>query len=137
MARDKFHYEVRSALEKEGWRITDDPLVLKSGNITIQIDLGAETLLGAEREGERIAVEVKTFGKFSFTTYFYEAVGQFIVYRNALELQEIDRVIYLALPYNVFVRFEEEPLVRRVIQQERLKLIIYDQDIQNIIKWIK
>ncbi len=136
MARDKFHYEVRTALENDGWTITDDPLVVRSGNISIQIDLGAETLIGAERDFEKIAVEVKTLGKFSFTANFYEAVGQFIVYRNALEMQEIDRTLYLAVPQSVFERFEEEPLVRRVIQQERLKIIMYNQDLKNITKWI-
>ena len=30
MARDKFHQEVKYALEKEGWLITDDPLYIKS-----------------------------------------------------------------------------------------------------------
>ena len=66
MARDKFHEEVKSALQDEGWSITADPLYLKVGRIPIHIDLGAEKLIAAEKEGEKIAVEVKTFGIASF-----------------------------------------------------------------------
>jgi XisH protein len=40
MARDKFHQEVKIALEKDGWNITDDPLYIKVGKIPIQIDIG-------------------------------------------------------------------------------------------------
>ncbi len=29
MARDKFHYIVREALEKEGWTIKSDPFITK------------------------------------------------------------------------------------------------------------
>ena len=51
MARDKFHQEVRIAVEKEGWNITDDPLYIKLGKILVQIDLGGEKIIGAEKEG--------------------------------------------------------------------------------------
>lgn len=51
--RDLFHYAVRHALERDGWTITDDPLRIEWGGATIKIDLGAERLLAAEREGEK------------------------------------------------------------------------------------
>ena len=70
MARDKFHQEVKTALQGEGWLITDDPLYVKIGNIPMLIDMGAERIFGAEKEGERIAVEVKTFSMASFITSF-------------------------------------------------------------------
>lgn len=61
MAKDIYHDTVRTALEKEGWLITDDPLTLKVGRRRVLVDLGAEKLLAAEREGRRIAVEIKSF----------------------------------------------------------------------------
>ena len=36
MARDKFHILVREALENEGWKITDDPLIVETGRRKIQ-----------------------------------------------------------------------------------------------------
>jgi predicted RecB family endonuclease len=59
MAKDKIHTPVKEALIQEGWIITDDPLYIKVGNLTIFVDLGAERVIGAEKDGERIAVEVK------------------------------------------------------------------------------
>lgn len=53
MARDLFHNIVRSALEKDGWLITDDPLSIRCGGVDIQIDLGVEKLLAAEKGTEK------------------------------------------------------------------------------------
>ena len=39
MARDLFHENVKEALIKEGWIITNDPLSFKIGNMQVQIDL--------------------------------------------------------------------------------------------------
>jgi hypothetical protein len=52
---------VRNALIKEGWIITHDPLTLPFGSDDIFIDLGAQAPLGAEKEGQKIAVEIKSF----------------------------------------------------------------------------
>ncbi len=49
MARDQFHADVKEALVRDGWDITADPLSYKSGKISVQIDLGAERLIAAER----------------------------------------------------------------------------------------
>jgi XisH protein len=56
-AKDIFHAVVRSALEKEGWIITHDPLYLKVDEDKLYVDLGAENnLLGADKYGQKIAV---------------------------------------------------------------------------------
>ena len=41
MAKDKFHDNVRKALEKDGWTITEDPYFLMVGRRRGFIDLGA------------------------------------------------------------------------------------------------
>jgi hypothetical protein len=61
MAKDIYHDTVRIALEKDGWTITDDPLTLWIGKRDLFVDLGAEKLIAAEREGKKIAVEIKSF----------------------------------------------------------------------------
>ncbi|BAZ37053.1 fdxN element excision controlling factor protein [Calothrix sp. NIES-4101] len=55
-AKDIFHEVVKKALEKDGWQITHDPLSISVGGINISIDLAAEKLIAAEREGDKIAV---------------------------------------------------------------------------------
>jgi XisH protein len=137
MARDKFHQEVRDALEKEGWNITDDPLYLKIGRIPIHIDLGAEKLIAAEKNGEKIAIEIKTFGRASFITSLYEALGKYLIYREALLIKQIERTLYLALPKDTYDDFSEEPLVQKTLIKYDFKLILYDADNKLITSWIK
>jgi hypothetical protein len=60
-AKDVIHDAVKNALVKDGWTITDDPLRLKYKAVNLSVDLGAERTLAAEREGEKIAVEIKSF----------------------------------------------------------------------------
>jgi XisH protein len=137
MARDKIHTPVKEALIEEGWIVTDDPLYIKVGNLTIFVDLGAERLLGAEKDGERIAVEVKTFGNPSFMTALYEAVGKYAVYRKALKLDESDRILYLAMPEDVYDRYSKEPLFIGSLEEENINLILFETDIEKITRWIK
>lgn len=75
-ARDKFHTAVKQALIKEQWSITHDPLNLKFGEYDqVQIDLGAEKVLAAEKDGEKIAVEIKSFLSDSSIFDFHVALG--------------------------------------------------------------
>lgn len=60
-AKDAFHELVRTALENEEWIITHDPYHIDLGFVDFYIDLGAERLIAATRNGEKIAVEIKTF----------------------------------------------------------------------------
>ena len=137
MARDKFHYEVKQALVYDGWAVTDDPLYKKIGSIPIHIDLGAEKIIDAEKNGEKIAVEIKTFGIISFITAFYEAVGKYIVYREALEMIEPDRILYLAMPISIYAKYDSELLVQRVITNNKIKIILYEPSTQHIVSWLK
>ncbi len=136
MARDKFHQEVRTALENDGWLITDDPLYIKVGQIPIQIDIGAEKLIGAERNGEKIAVEVKTFGRASFITALHEAVGKYIVYRTVLKYVNSDRILYLALPDDTYARYGSEPIVKSIFDEYNFKIVLYEPASQIITSWI-
>jgi hypothetical protein len=136
MARDIFHENVKQALEKEGWIITNDPLSFKVGSVSVQIDLGAERLIAAERGNDKIAIEIKTFGSLSFITALYEAIGKYIIYRNVLSLREPERILYLAVPENIYTRFFEEQVIQKTLQEEKFKLVIYNQASKIISQWI-
>ena len=87
-ARDVFHEAVKIALVKDGWIITHDPLALSFGGVDLYVDLGAENVIAAERAGQRIAVEIKSFSCPSLVSDFHAALGQFLNYRLALEAQD-------------------------------------------------
>ncbi|MEH2061287.1 MAG: XisH family protein [Nostoc sp.] len=135
-ARDKFHNVVKSALQKDGWRITHDPLLIRIENITdMYIDLGAERIIAAEREGQIIAVEVKSFIGTSTIYEFHTAVGQFINYRYALEEIDSERVLYLAVPLNIYNDFLNKPFIKTIIQRSQINLIVYDVETEEISRW--
>ncbi|MFN6486759.1 MULTISPECIES: XisH family protein [unclassified Nostoc] len=135
-ARDIFHNAVKRSLEKEGWKITHDPLPVSFELGDMYIDLGAEKILAAEREGEKIAVEVKSFFKTSVISEFHTALGQFINYRLALSEQEPDRILYLAVPIDTYTSFFTIRLVQSIIKTYQLKLITYQPVTEDIVEWI-
>ena len=53
-ARDVYHNQVKAALVKDGWRITHDPLPLKWSAKDAFVDLGAEEVLAADKEGRNL-----------------------------------------------------------------------------------
>jgi XisH protein len=136
-ARDIFHNAVKKGLEKEGWIITHDPLSVSFELGDMYIDLGAEKILAAEREGEKIAVEIKSFFKTSAISEFHTALGQFINYRLALSEQEPDRTLYLAVPIDTYTSFFTIRLVQNIIKTYQLKLITYQPVTEDIVEWIK
>ena len=57
-------------------------------------------------QGEtKIAVEIKSFLGPSKISEFYGALGQFITYRLALQIIEPERILYLAIPENLYENF--------------------------------
>jgi glucose-6-phosphate 1-dehydrogenase len=135
-ARDLFHNAVRNGLQKESWMITADPLSLKFGDTRIYIDLGAEKIVAAEKGEEKIAVEIKTFTNDSVVFDFHVAIGQFINYQVVIENKDPDRILYLAVPQEVYNTFFQSLLAQSVIQKYQIKLIVYDPENEVITKWL-
>ena len=104
-ARDAFHYQAKNALKKDDWHVTHDPFSFRIGREPFHIDMGAEKIIGAEKLGRKIAVEVKSFLGASFSAEFHTAVGQFVNYRSALRREDPERVLYLAVPQHIYQHF--------------------------------
>ncbi|MGB5595427.1 MAG: XisH family protein [Crocosphaera sp.] len=136
-AKDLFHESVKNALQQEGWIITDDPLKFKFGDVNFQVDLGAEKIIAAEKAGDKIAVEIKSFLNASAITDFYAALGQFLSYRLALTTIEPERILYLAVPLETHQTFFQLHFTQTAIQEYKILLIVYDPVNEVIIKWIK
>jgi hypothetical protein len=62
--------------------------MLESFDTQIYVDLGAEQVIGAQRDKERIAVEIKSFLGNSYVYDFYQALGQYMAYLRALSIKE-------------------------------------------------
>ena len=83
-AKDFFHEAVKKAPIEDNWIITADPLTINIEGVKLEIDLAAEKVIAAQKEEQKIAVEIKSFLKTSAITDFHAALGQFLNYRLAL-----------------------------------------------------
>ena len=134
--RDELHDVLRKTLEKDGWNITDDPLVLVLEKTLLKADLGAEKFFGAEREGRKIAVEVKDFDSTSVISELEKTMGQLQLYQWALESQEPERQLFLAIPQAVYVRHFQKPIFQMVLQRNRINLLVYEPSQEAVLQWI-
>jgi hypothetical protein len=91
--KDQFHEVVKHAVVKEGRLITHDPFTIQiSEAVKLKIDLGAESTIAAQREQEKIAIEIKSFITDSDISEFHAALGQYLNYAQALEGKEPERI---------------------------------------------
>ena len=134
-AKDRFHDAVKQALLKDQWVITADPLILKIDKVKFEVDLAAEKVFAAEKAGQKIAVEIKSFLNSSAVRDFHSALGQFLNYRLGLQMTEPDRILYLAIPIDIFESFFQERFTKEAIRQYQVKLIVYEPIQEVIIEW--
>ena len=134
-ARDLYHDVVKRSLVKDGWTITHDPLVLKWGAKDLYVDLGAERLLAAERGGERIAIEVKSFLGPSDVDDLEKALGQFVLYHDLLAEREPERVLFLEVSVSVWHDIFEEPIGELLLARKRLRVLVFDPKEEEILRW--
>lgn len=134
---DAHHHIVRKALENDGWTITDDPLVIEYKDLTLYADLGAEQTLGAEKAGQRIAVEIKVFGSLSITSELQKAKGQYDLYEFCLRRTEPERKLYLAIAESVWNSYFQRPSIQDFINEQALSLLIFDVNTAEVVQWIR
>ncbi|MEM9543279.1 MAG: element excision factor XisH family protein [Cyanobacteria bacterium P01_E01_bin.42] len=135
-AKDIFHKTVCTALEKEGWIITHDPLFVKaSQKFKAYIDLGAEKLLTAEKDRQKIAVEIKSFLGMSSINEFHLAVGQFLNYRLALQQLEPERILYLAISLDIYEELFLDLFIQQVIESYQIKLLVFYPNKKEVVLW--
>ena len=135
MAKDIYHDIVRRALQKDGWTITHDPYKIRLVNRTLKADLGAEKVFGAEKGTQRIVVEVKSFLRDSFIYDFHEAFGQYRVYQNFTRVKDPARVVYLAVPEQVYIDEFSDPDIMWLCKIDSIKLTVFNPISEEIVEW--
>ena len=135
--KDVYHEAVKQALIKDGWTITHDPYTLDFGFTDAFVDLGAEKLLAAQKDKEKIAVEIKSFVGSSNLYEFHTALGQFINYDFALKIEEPERILFLAVPIETYNTFFQYALIAKLVEANKLKMIVYNPESEEIEQWIK
>jgi len=136
-AKNIYHKVVVNALIADGWTITHDPLTITFGQRDLFVDLGAERVtIAAEKEGQRIAVEIQSFLSPSPVRYLQEAVGQYEIYRTILTESGSDRILYLAVPQHVRESLLAEQFGQLITARLQLRCLVFDPQHERIIQWI-
>lgn len=68
---------------------------------------------------------------------FHGALGQLLVYQVNMELQEPDRVLYLAIPRPAFERMSRQQIFEVVAQRYAVNFLVYDPIEKSIVTWIR
>ena len=135
-AKDVYHDTVKNALMKDGWTIIADPYTIEYEGDRIYADLLAEKPLLAEQQGRRIVVEIKSFINPSPINDFQSALGQYLLYREFLELSNKDYDIYLAVRSAVFNNFFQRKGIQAIMQRHQVNAIVFNVNPEEIVSWI-
>jgi hypothetical protein len=128
---DKYHDNVVRALEKEGWRITADPMTLYVHGQHLYVDLRAE------KDNQVILVEIKVFeGNASPATYLAQSLGQYLLYQVMVGLLRWNIPIYLAIPEAAYKGFLSKRVASTALNRLNAKLIVYNPINEVIAQWI-
>jgi XisH protein len=135
-AKDLYHDNVKNALIKDGWTITDDLYRIKYGKKDLYIDRGAEKIFAAERGEQKIAIEVKSFLGASEMADLEKALGQYTLYLSLMSRTDPERVLYLAIPNEAMEEIFDEAVGKALLEDGLVRLIGFDKKTEVIVKWI-
>jgi XisH protein len=134
--RDSLHDAARRTLEKDGWIITDEPLILVLEKTLLKADLGAEKFFIAEKADRKIAIEIKDFDTPSVISELEKTMGQLQLYQWALEGQEPARQLFLAVSEAIYLKHFQKPIFQLVLKRNKINLLVYEPEQEVIIQWI-
>jgi len=136
-ARDSIHDAVKTALIKDGWKITHDPYPLPYGDRDVYADLGAERAIAAERGDEKIVVEVKSFSGASEIHDLEVALGQFVFYRHLLSSRDPRREMWLAIPEEAYISVLGDVAGMDLLKGIGVNLFTVNPASEEVVRWLK
>ncbi|MBK8433399.1 MAG: fatty-acid synthase [Chloroflexi bacterium] len=130
--KDIYHDTVKRVLIKDGWQITHDPLTVAIGRRDGYIDLGAEKICAAEHNGRKLQSR-KSFTYIPLAR-FVPRLRQYLLYREALQIVEPERILYLAVRHAIYEQLEREQL-RDLLDRQQIKFVVFDAEKERIVEW--
>ncbi len=133
---DIIHNAVKNALVKDGWVITHDPYVIQYRRTTLYADLGADRAIAAQRNEQKLVVEVKSFISASKIQDLKEALGQYDIYRYLLEETAPERKWYISVSKVAYNNFFTQDVIQLILKKHQLPIIVVDIEAEEITQWI-
>lgn len=135
-ADDRIKPAVVAALVKDGWTITHDPYPIEYHGEKLSVDLGAErSIVAAERVGERIAVEIKSFLGLSIMTDFYACLGQYLIYKSAMEETDPDRRLVVAVGDRAYANILNRRMIQLALTRNQVPFVVVRLDTEEVDRW--
>jgi hypothetical protein len=97
--------------------------------------LGAERPIAAERAGQKIVVEIKSFTGRSPMQDMKLAIGQYAIYLGFLEVVAPERKLYLAVSDKVYHDLFAQKAVQLIVQRYEVAVIAVNVSREEIVKW--
>lgn len=102
-----------------------------------KIDLAAKKFFAAEKDNKKIAVEIKSFLASSLAYEFHSVLGQYLNYLTFMEIQEPDRILFLAVLLNIFQDFFQQPATQLVILKYKINIVVFSSQNSSIVEWLE
>ena len=134
-AKDDHHEIVVRSLTKAGWTIPNEQEYLSIGTSPethrrLYMDIKAQS-----NQGLIVLIEVKSLDR-SPVHQLMELLGQYLVYRAALDYLAINMPLYVAVPQTARQNIIQHILGQQIMQQYSIPLVIYDPVKEAIREWI-
>jgi len=110
--------------------------LIRYKDVDLFADLAAEKPIAAERQGRKIVVEVKSFLSPSPMRDFELALGQYILYRNLIQLTAPEYSLYLAIKESSYQNFFLRDSIQDLIRIDSIKLLVVNTMQEEILQWI-
>ncbi|NEO04378.1 MAG: XisH protein [Moorea sp. SIO3I8] len=62
-------------------------------------------------------------------------MGQFLNYRFALKAEDPERLLYLAIPLEIYETFFARRFVQLITQEYQIKLLVFEPTKEEIVQW--
>jgi hypothetical protein len=111
-------------------------VVLVLEKTLLKADLGAEKFFTAEKEDRRIAIEIKDFDTPSVISELEKTMGQLQLYQWALEEQDPNRQLFLAVSEAIYLKHFQKPIFKLAVTRNKINLLVYEPEREVIIQWI-
>ncbi len=120
---------VAGALRSEGWQVVTDKERRREQR-AVYIDLQAF------RDTETAFIEVKCFPQGIIPDEQYNAIGQYLIYRTFLRLEELSYPLYLAVPVTIYEE-EFDDVMIETLKEHHIWLLLFDKAGGRSLQWIE
>ena len=134
-SEDRYHSVVLQCLRNADWSIVKEQEYISIGthndtNRRLYIDIKAQS-----NDEQLVLIEVKGLER-SPVHELMELLGQYLVYRLALEYLGIEIPLYIAISENAHQDIFQHVIGQEVMSRYAIPLLIFDPVREEIVQWI-